>query len=108
MILGNLIIFKLKRIWYAVAVREGGLNVADELDEAIETFRVMRKAVPFTDKDHIVWAREAVRCDVRTALARIKEPLEKIRLFDVLRQLLDKMEARYDEPVSDGLKRLPR
>jgi hypothetical protein len=41
-------------------------------------------------------------------LARIKEPLEKIRLFDVLRQLLDTMEARYDEPVSDGLKRLPR
>jgi hypothetical protein len=82
--------------------------MADELDEVIETVRVMRKVVPFTDKDHIVWAREAVRCDVRTALARIKDPIEKIRLFDVLRQLLDKMEARRDELVSDGLKSLPR
>ena len=82
--------------------------MADELDEVIETVRVMRKVVPFTDKDHIVWAREAVRCDVRTAVTRIKDPIEKIRLFDVLRQLLDKMEARRDELVSDGLKSLPR
>jgi hypothetical protein len=82
--------------------------VADELDEVIETVRVMRKVAPFMDKDHIVWAREAVRCDVRDALARIKNLIEKIRLFDVLRQLLDKMEARRDEPVSDGLKRLHR
>jgi hypothetical protein len=77
-------------------------------DEKREVVRLLSKKVPFTDKEHIAWAREAVRRDIKTALADIESPKEKEQLFEVLRHLLDKMEARRNEPVRDGLKRIPR
>jgi hypothetical protein len=69
-------------------------------EEAKELVSVSRKLTPLTDKDHVVWAREAVRRDVKTALSRIEDPKERARLFEVLRQLLNEMKRAETAPIA--------
>jgi hypothetical protein len=80
--------------------------MTDERSEAGEGFVLRQKLGPLTDNEHIVWAREAVRRDVKTALLNIESPEERRRLFEVLQQLLNRMKAKPDNPGSDGLTRL--
>jgi len=67
----------------------------------------LRKVAPFKDDDFIRQAVVTVRQAVTSALLDIQSPGKRPELFKALRELLTNLEANR-EPISSGLRRLPR